>query len=147
MELESWNFDNTNFKTIQFDTLDETNLKGIIWSPNYRLLFWEANLEKKLKNLIFVWKHQNWEIYYRLSVYLFMDMMSFNYIDLKWPLSPKNINFVKNFHQILAFSWYFLKKTTCNLKIKWYFLNWSQLLYQIVYFWSLQIQNFSSLAP
>ena len=147
MELESWNFEFVNFKSIQLYTLDETNLKGIIWSQNYRFLFWEANLEKKLKNTIFVWKCQNWEIYYRLSVYLFMDIISINYIDLNWPFFPKNKNFVKNFHQILAFSWYFLKKTICNLKIIWYFLNWSQLLYQIVYFWSLQIQNFSSLAP
>ena len=32
MEWESWNFDYINFKTIQFDTLDEINLKGIISS-------------------------------------------------------------------------------------------------------------------
>ena len=137
MELETRNFDNTNFKTIQFDTLDETNLKGIIWSPNYRFLFWEVNFEKKLKNLISMWKWQNWKIYYWFSVYLSMDIRSCNNIDLNWPFYPPKMKFCQNFSSNFDFFFIFSEKTTHILQVIWYFPTWSHLLYQIVYFWSL----------
>ena len=41
---------NINFKTIQFNTLDEMNLKDIIASINYRLFFKGIDFEKKPKS-------------------------------------------------------------------------------------------------
>ena len=53
MEFESWNSDYINYKTIQFDTLIEIILKGIIWNlpivysvnfkekPNIDSNFWQ----------------------------------------------------------------------------------------------------------
>ena len=45
MELETWNFVQSNFKTIQFDTSDETDLKDIklSWNlPKKLLLIWRC---------------------------------------------------------------------------------------------------------
>ena len=48
MELETWNFVYMKFKTIQFDTLVETDLKGIITSINLTLFIW-VNLKENSK--------------------------------------------------------------------------------------------------
>ena len=72
------------FKTKQFNTLDETNLKDIVPSINYRLFFEGMSFEKKPKNLIFVWKGQKCKLYERLRVYLFIDLITHNYIVLKY---------------------------------------------------------------
>ena len=48
MELETRNFVYMKFKTIQFDTLVETDLKGIITSINLTLFIW-VNLKENSK--------------------------------------------------------------------------------------------------
>ena len=40
MELETWNFAQSNFKTIQFDTSDETDLNDIKVPLKKLLFFW-----------------------------------------------------------------------------------------------------------
>ena len=48
MEFETWNFVYMKFKTIQFDTLVEIDLKGMITSINLTLVIW-VNLKKSSK--------------------------------------------------------------------------------------------------
>ena len=50
MDFESINFDHINLKNIQINILDETNLRNIMASINYRLFFQGINFEKKPKN-------------------------------------------------------------------------------------------------
>ena len=48
MELETWNFVYMKFKTIQFDTLVETDLKRIITLINLTFYIW-VNLKDSIK--------------------------------------------------------------------------------------------------
>ena len=58
MEWETWNFTQSNFKTIQFDTSDKTDLKDIISSVNL-VNFFSINFEKRPKLDPKFWKKAN----------------------------------------------------------------------------------------
>ena len=98
MELETWNFVYMKFKTIQFDTLVETDLKGMITSINLTFFICVNLMESSkfdenfVKKLFFLVK-SNWirhELYI-LSLNLTLGI-SFSHINT-WIVSfyPKNL--------------------------------------------------------
>ena len=114
MELETWNFVYMKFKTIQFDTLVETDLKGMITSINLTFFICVNLMESSkfdenfVKKLFFLVK-SNWirhELYI-LSLNLTLGI-SFSHINT-WIVSfyPKNLflsKFSSNFELFFRFT-------------------------------------------
>ena len=114
MELETWNFVYMKFKTIQFDTLVETDLKAMITSINLTFFICVNLMESSkfdenfVKKLFFLVK-SNWirhELYI-LSLNLTLGI-SFSHINT-WIVSfyPKNLflsKFSSNFELFFRFT-------------------------------------------